>query len=140
MKSIDYNGTKLAVFLRQSEIKKGLNFFSGEKDFIQVGTWRYDKGKLLLPHIHNTDVKRQIDRTQEVVYVIQGRLRATIFSEDEKPVDEVDAEAGDVLIMLAGGHGYEILSDDTKVLEVKNGPYVGPERDRRRLNLSAVSA
>ena len=25
--------------------------------------------------------------------------------------------------MLSGGHGYEVLEDDTKVLEIKNGPY-----------------
>jgi hypothetical protein len=42
-------------------------------------------------------------------------------------------ERGDTIILLNGGHGYEILSDNTKVLEVKNGPYVGADKDRERL-------
>ena len=36
-------------------------------------------------------------------------------------------------MLLRGGHGYEILEDGTQVLEVKNGPYLGPDVDRRRL-------
>jgi hypothetical protein len=40
--------------------------------------------------------------------------------------------------LLRGGHGYEILEDGTQVLEVKNGPYLGPDVDRRRL--AAVTA
>jgi len=39
----------------------------------------------------------------------------------------------ETLILLKGGHGYEILEDGTRVLEVKNGPYPGAEVDRRRL-------
>ena len=39
------------------------------------------------------------------------------------------------MICLEGGHGYEILEDNTRVLEIKNGPYPGPEKDRRRLEL-----
>ena len=31
-----------------------------------------------------------------------------------------------------GGNGYDIMEDGTQVLEVKNGPYVGAEADRKR--------
>jgi len=48
-------------------------------------------------------------------------------------VAELVIGTGDVAILLRGGHGYEILEDGTEVLEVKNGPYVGADRDRRRL-------
>jgi hypothetical protein len=41
-------------------------------------------------------------------------------------------DEGDILILLQGGHGYEILEDGTQVLEVKNGPYIGADLDRRR--------
>jgi hypothetical protein len=40
---------------------------------------------------------------------------------------------GDVLALFNGGHGYEVLEDNTRVLEVKNGPYLGPEVDRRKI-------
>lgn len=110
----------------------GLNFFSADEEYVQVGTWGYDSGKLLKPHIHNL-VSRNIGRTQEVVFVRAGRLRATIFGELGQMIDTIDAKAGDILILLAGGHGYEVLEEGTQVLEIKNGPYVGADADRRRI-------
>lgn len=110
----------------------GLNFFSPDEDYIQVGTWGYDEGKELLAHTHN-EVERQVLWTQEVLYVRKGRIQVQVYNTDEELVDEWPASAGDIVILLRGGHGYHILEDGTQVLEVKNGPYVGADRDRRRL-------
>jgi hypothetical protein len=110
----------------------GINFFSQDNDYIQVGIWGYDTGKELKAHIHN-EVKREVLWTQEVLFVRNGKLRANIFDTKEKKVAEIELNAGDVIILLRGGHGYDILEDGTQVLEIKNGPYVGPDMDRRRL-------
>lgn len=110
----------------------GLNFFSPDDDFIQVGTWGYESGKELKAHTHN-EVPREVRWTQEVLYVRRGRILAHVFDTSEREVAKITAGEGDLLMMLRGGHGYEILEDGTQVLEVKNGPYVGPERDRRRI-------
>ena len=112
--------------------KDGLNFFSPDEDFIQVGTWGYDKDKQLLAHIHNK-VPRHVDWTQEVLFIHSGSLKAHIYNRAEELVEEWVATTGDLLVMLGGGHGYTILEDGTKVLEIKNGPYVGAEQDRRRI-------
>lgn len=112
--------------------KGGLNFFSQDDDFIQVGMWGYDAGKELKAHIHN-QAERKVLWTQEVLFVRKGRIRSIIFDTSEQKVAELEVSAGDVIILLRGGHGYEILDDGTQVLEVKNGPYVGPDLDRRRL-------
>lgn len=111
--------------------KKGLSFFSKDPDFIQVGSWGYDSGKNLLAHIHN-EVKREVLWTQEVIYVKQGSITAHIFDTKEKKISDVIVSAGDIIILLRGGHGYTVNSNDTQVLEVKNGPYVGADLDRRR--------
>ena len=110
----------------------GLKFFSQDEDFIQVGTWGYPANTILKAHIHN-EVPRQVLWTQEVLYVRKGSIKASIFNTAEKKVAELVIGTGDVVILLRGGHGYEILEDGTEVLEVKNGPYVGADRDRRRL-------
>lgn len=110
----------------------GLNFFSQDDDFIQVGVWGYGAGKELKAHIHN-EVKREVLWTQEVLFVRKGKLRANIFDTTENKVAELEVNAGDVIILLRGGHGYDILEDGTQVLEIKNGPYVGPDMDRRRI-------
>jgi oxalate decarboxylase/phosphoglucose isomerase-like protein (cupin superfamily) len=110
----------------------GLNFFSKDEEFIQVGTWGYSAGKELKAHIHN-EVPRTVLWTQEVIFVQKGKIKAFIFNTAGEKVTELEVSQGDVIILLRGGHGYEILEDGTKVLEIKNGPYVGAEMDRRRL-------
>ena len=112
--------------------RNGLNFFSQDHDFIQVGVWGYGVGKELKAHIHN-EIKREVLWTQEVLFVRTGKLRATIFDTSEKKVAELEVNAGDIIILLRGGHGYDILEEGTQVIEIKNGPYVGPDLDRRRL-------
>ena len=46
---------------------------------------------------------------------------------------EIIVSQGEVIILLRGAHGYEILEDNTQVLEFKNGPYLGAEIDRKRI-------
>jgi hypothetical protein len=65
--------------------------------------------------------------------VIKGSLEATIYTLDEENVDTVTVDQGGILILLECGHGYKILEEGTTVLEVKNGPYLGAEADRRRI-------
>jgi hypothetical protein len=112
--------------------KDGLSFFSQDSEFIQVGVWGYDAGKQLKAHIHN-EVTREVFWTQEVLYVRRGRIRANIFNQAGEPLTTLDVHEGDIIALLRGGHGYDILEPGTQVLEVKNGPYVGPDLDRRRL-------
>jgi hypothetical protein len=111
---------------------EGLKFFSPDSEYQQVGTWGYDKGKQLLAHAHHK-VSREVFWTQEVLYIRQGRVRAEIFNFEDLKVAELEATKGDILMLLMGGHGYEIMEDGTQVLEIKNGPYVGAHADRRRL-------
>ena len=124
----------LARYIPAAEAwKDGLQFFSQDQEYIQFGTWGYGAGKNLLPHIHN-EVKREVYWTQEVIYVRKGRLRAHVYNTKEVKVQDIDLSEGDIIVLLKGGHGYTVLEDGTQVLEIKNGPYVGPDKDRRRFN------
>jgi len=51
---------------------------------------------------------------------------------NEKFIEKIEVSEGEILILLNSGHGYKILEDNTKVIEIKNGPYLGAEVDRRR--------
>ena len=39
---------------------------------------------------------------------------------------------GEMLILLESAHGYTILEEDTTVLEIKNGPFMGVEKDKTK--------
>jgi hypothetical protein len=79
-------------------------------------------------------VKREVPWTQEVLYVRKGRLRAHIYNSREQKIQDIDVIEGDIIVLLRGGHGYTVLEDGTQVLEIKNGPYLGPDTDRRRIS------
>ena len=132
MKIIEKNGAVLAKHISRDDIKEGLSFFSDDAESLQVGTWVYNSGKELQAHIHNL-VERRINRTHEVLYVISGSLEARIFDMEAQPVESFLVEQGEILMLMECGHGYKILSDDTRVIEIKNGPYPGAEADRYRI-------
>ncbi|MDT8397317.1 MAG: hypothetical protein RQ899_01735 [Pseudomonadales bacterium] len=132
VKRIEAAGQLLAIYLTGDDWPQGLAFYSDDADYVQVGTWNYERGKTLLAHRHKKAL-REAERTQEVIFVKQGAVKADIYDGTDILVETVQMRAGDVLILLNGGHGYHILEDDTQVLEIKNGPYPGPEADRERL-------
>lgn len=131
IKEIRKNNEILARHITGNEIKEGLSFFSNDNEYVQVGSWNYNKGKELLKHIHN-EVIREVKRTQEVLYIIKGRIEAEIYDLEKGLIETIIVNEGDILILLESGHGYKILEEGTKVLEIKNGPYLGAEIDRRR--------
>lgn len=132
MKVIEKNGMVLARHISTTDLAEGLSFYSKDEEYIQVGSWRYNQGKELLAHIHN-EVKREVLRTQEVLLVTQGKVKACIYDLQERLAEEIVVQAGEILVLLQGAHGYTILEDDTRVIEIKNGPYLGADVDRRRI-------
>jgi len=122
----------LARHVLANSWKDGLSFFSKDDEFIQAGSWKYGKGKELLAHVHNK-VQRKINRTQEVIYVVKGKIEANIYTIDKIFVKKLVINRGDFLVLLNCGHGYKILEDNTQVLEIKNGPYLGADIDRQRI-------
>jgi oxalate decarboxylase/phosphoglucose isomerase-like protein (cupin superfamily) len=119
----------LAIVWRDADWAPGLDFCTPDELFVQAGTWQYPAGKKLAAHAHKHN-ERTATLTQEVTYVKRGRMKVSIFDENRELVRELVLEAGDFAVMVAGGHGYEILEDGTQVLEVKNGPFLGVEQDK----------
>ena len=124
------DGVILARHVFLEDIKKGLNFFSQDEEYIQLGVWgHYEDGKKLQNHYHNAFM-REVNRTCEVIYVISGSLNADIYDLNMNYVKTLAVGKGEMLILLESGHGYTITSEDTTVLEVKNGPFLGKEKDK----------
>lgn len=119
----------LAKLITPEDWKPGLGFFSDDNEFIQVGTWFYDAGKQLADHVHN-EFDRNATRTCEAVHMVSGSMRVRLYTLEQEPVAVFDIKQGDTLILLDSGHGYEILEDGTKVLEIKNGPFMGVDVDK----------
>lgn len=131
MREIIKNGIVLARHIPADDLVNGWSFFSEDGEFIQVGAWGYNSGENINPHIHN-EFSRTASRTCEMLYVISGALEVDIFDLDKHHVESFAVNKGDALILLECGHGFAITQDNTRVLEVKNGPYFGAKKDRQR--------
>jgi len=131
MEIIKFNEQIIAIIYRNSDWIPGLNFITPSELFLQVGSWWYQKGKKLQSHFHK-NLLREANRTQEMTYVKQGSMKVTLYSDDKSIINEFILEKGDLAIYAYGGHGYEILSDDTQIIEAKNGPFISVEEDKEK--------
>lgn len=131
MKTIKHKGKIISIIYRDEDWIEGLNFITPDEMFVQVGSWWYDKGKVLDKHVHN-DFDRVAKRTQECVYMRRGSMRVTLYTEEKIKLDTFDLYTGELAVFAYGGHGYEILEDGTQVIESKNGPFIDVDTDKTK--------
>ena len=131
MKEFIYNEKVIARLIEPDDWKDGLSFFSNDAEFIQVGTWSYSKGKQIQNHVHN-EFPRTAYLTCEAIYMVSGIMKVDLYTMDKMFVESFEAKQGDIVVLLEAGHGFEILEDNTKVLEIKNGPFMGVDIDKEK--------
>tara|TARA_B100000131_G_scaffold309294_1_gene339622 strand:+ start:311 stop:730 length:420 start_codon:yes stop_codon:yes gene_type:complete len=101
-----------------------------DEQFLQLAVLKYEKGKTFKPHKHIFKEVPSQSIAQESWAVVNGKVKAIFYDEDDTIIGERILNAGDLSITLFGGHNYEILEDDTLVLEYKTGPYYGQSLDK----------
>ncbi len=131
MEKITHNGQLISIIYRDSDWVKGLNFITPDEFFVQVGSWWYEKGKKLDSHIHK-EFDRIATRTQETIYVKQGSVKVLLYTEEEEFFQDYILLQGDLAVFGYGGHGYEILEDNTQIIESKNGPFISVDKDKKK--------
>ena len=115
----------LAIIIRSEYDKPDISFFTSDDNILQVGYMSYPEKKIIQPHIHNK-YKREIEGTQEVIFIKEGRVKVTFYNQEKEFVLDRELHSGDCVVLMSGGHGFELL-EPTKMLEVKNGPYAFDE-------------
>lgn len=88
---------------------------------MQAAFMRYVAGTIIPSHIHPPQ-KRVINSTPEVLIIMKGSLTANLFSSDGVFQRSVELQAGDLLVLYSGGHGFT-MTEETEIIEVKQGPY-----------------
>ena len=133
IKNISHNDELYSSIFDLNNINEGLDFLTNNDSFVQVGTWKYEKGKILDAHYHNT-FERKSYITQEVVLVLEGKIICNLYTTNGEFIASEEIRENQLIIQFQGIHEYEIL-ENSKVLEIKNGPYFGPDKDRTRVNI-----
>jgi hypothetical protein len=123
-----HDGSTIAIVVRKSFDKKGINFLSEDSFPLQLGVNSYKKGHKIKSHFHK---KREIiiNSVQEVIYFKSGSALVNLYGRDKNLITSLRLSAGDLIFLVDGGHGFE-MAEDTTFIEVKQGPYFGKNNDK----------
>jgi hypothetical protein len=98
----------LALILRSGYESEGIQFFTPNHFSQQLGYMNRPKGFIITPHLHNI-VNRDVELTQEVLFIKSGSVKMDIFDLDKKFIKSCVLNKGDVVLLSAGGHGFTML-------------------------------
>lgn len=129
MIEISHNGVLLAIIIPHDFDKMGITFCTPGDFSQQLAYMHHPAGHKIVPHLHNK-VVREVHYTQEVLVIRKGRLRVDFYDNEKDYLESRILEAGDVIMLASGGHGFEAL-EELEMIEVKQGPYAG-ENDKIR--------
>lgn len=120
---IKHGDTEIALIVRKSFKKDGVEFFTPDDYSQQIGYMKRPTGHLIPPHVHNP-VAREVHYTREVLIIRSGRIRVDLYDDAQAYLESTILEEGDLILLASGGHGFEVL-EEVEMIEVKQGPYAG---------------
>ena len=129
IKEIKKDDELLAMIIPGDYKAEGVQFFTPNSFSQQLAYMQHPEGKQIEPHLHNP-VRRKISYTQEVLVIRKGKLRVDFYNKGQQYLESYILEAGDVILLVSGGHGFEVL-EEIEMIEIKQGPFVG-EQDKTR--------
>ena len=131
IEKIEWESKLFALILRQNYEPEGVNFVTSEDNPLQLGILKHRQGSRIKPHTHKNSPK-SINEIQEVLHIEYGKVEAEFYESVGKKVGSAVLNSGDTILLLSGGHGFNIL-EDSKIIEVKQGPYRGIDEDKERI-------
>jgi hypothetical protein len=127
---IEHEGTLFAIIIPAEYSGDGIEFFTDPSLSQQLAYMKRKEGYRIKPHTH-LPVPRQVIYTQETLFVRRGCVRVNFYDKHDKYLTTNLLGAGDCILLIAGGHGFEFMKD-SEVIEVKQGPYI--ENDKRHFS------
>jgi len=113
----------IAIIVYADYQADGIEFFTPHNFSQQLASMNRPKGYKIRAHVHKP-VTRSVKYTQETLFIKKGRVKINFFDEQKKYLENRILQTGDVILLVSGGHDFEML-EDTEMIEVKQGPYAG---------------
>ena len=109
--NIIIDGRVVAIILPASYDEPGLQFFTPDNYQQQLASMSYKPGKIIPAHAHPV-VHRDVFYTQETLFIRKGKLRVDFYRDESREwcCSRV-LRAGDVILLISGGHGFEVLEE-----------------------------
>lgn len=129
LKEITHNRTLIAIVGDLENLKLGNNFITNPELNMQVGVLKENK-KVLRTHIHKVRNRNVHSISNEFCYVVRGSIKVKLYDYSKEFIDEVVMPSGTFCVLYNGGHGFEILEDNSLIIEVKAGAFTTVEDDK----------
>ncbi len=129
IKKIKYKDETFALVFSKNIKAQGSRFLTPTKYPLQLGLLEHKERKFVPPHIHN-DLHYEVNTTQEFLYIEKGKVDIVIFSREWKEIKKVTLTQGDFILFVNGGHSVDIHKE-SRILEIKQGPYPGDKKAKR---------
>lgn len=129
IEKIIFENIVYGIIIKGNYDKKGISFVTPDEYSQQVAYMHHESGHRIQPHYHN-QVERTVFYTQEVLIIKEGKLRVDFYNEERCKLGDKILNEGDLILLCYGGHGFEAI-EEVKMIEIKQGPYVG-EQDKTR--------
>lgn len=126
---IEHAGRVVAFIVRKDFRPEGINFLTPDDYPLQFAISTYQTGAVIKSHIHVLTT-RVIETVQEVVFIDRGMAEVTIYDESGAEITVCTLNQGDVIFFASGGHGFRMM-EDTVIMEVKQGPYLGIAKEKK---------
>lgn len=125
---LDSRDIKMALLIKAEHTGSGIEFLTEDKDYQQVAYMGHPAGHVIVPHVHNK-IPRIVDYTCETLIICKGVLAVELY-EDQNPIHSFEMKPGDILTLFSGGHGFQVI-EDVEMVEIKQGPFMGPDDKTR---------
>ncbi len=120
---ITWHGQHIATIIRRDYLPDKTTFVTPDSYHQQAGFVVYPRGGVIRRHVH-LPIQRHLVGTSEALIVRKGRVEVELFGLDKTSLGTWILVEGDLILLVAGGHGFRCL-EDTVFLEIKQGPYTG---------------
>jgi hypothetical protein len=121
----------IGIFIQNSFAPGKTRFLTPLEEPLQCGIGVFKKGSVVEPHRH-VGAPATVTEFQEFIYLKRGRAVAQVFDPEGKLLKDLEMKPGDALLLLRGGHAFRFV-EDSEILEVKQGPYLGREMMKQPL-------
>jgi len=127
--TVETGGRVIGYIVRADAAPSKTRFVTGNDANFQVGFIVYPKGGEIQRHLHRP-LRRDVVGTAEALLIRTGSCVVDFYDDDKQPIASTTLRAGDLVVFLAGGHGFRLL-EDCVMLEIKQGPYFGLDEKTR---------
>jgi hypothetical protein len=128
IETIEFGGTTYAEIIRGDVRVSKTTFFSPAESSFQFGLLAHEAGFVEPPHYH-APTTRTITDLQQMFVVQRGVVAVQLFSDAGDLLREVVLGPGDAIVLIHGVHAIRVI-EDMQCISVKQGPFLGTERDK----------